>query len=149
LVDTLNERIYGLSFNQATDNMTALDQALTDFMTTTGDARKSSELWNQVLQKSGLDSQQLADLLPNAYKKIGELNTAADKGGTALNGMATGAKGAAGAAGDLATATGPATTETKKYANAADAAAGAARGQRTGDGAEGREDCAGEPRYGD
>jgi TP901 family phage tail tape measure protein len=131
LVDTLNERIYGLSFNQATDNMTALDQALTDFMTTTGDAKKSSELWNQVLQKSGLDSQQLADLLPNAYKKIGELNTAADKGGTALNGMATGAKGAAGAAGDLATATGPATTETKKYANAADAAAGAARGQRT------------------
>jgi hypothetical protein len=111
LVDTLNERIYGLSFNEAKENMAGLDQALTAYMETTGDAKKSSELWNRVLSQSGLDTQQLAELLPGAYKKVGELNTAADKGGTALNGMATGAKGAAGAAGDLATATGPATTE--------------------------------------
>jgi TP901 family phage tail tape measure protein len=130
LVDTLNERIYGLSFNEAKENMAGLDQALTAYMETTGDAKKSSELWNRVLSQSGLDTQQLADLLPGAYKKVGELNTAAMKAGTSGQAMAAGTKAAADGAGQVATATPGATEETKKYTTAAQAAAGAAKGQR-------------------
>lgn len=122
--------IAGTDFNQATDQMAALDTAMTNFMTTTNDAKKASELWNKVAAQSGIPIEDLIALLPNAYKKVGELNTAADQGKTSMNGMAAGTKNAAGAAGQVAGATGPATKETKKYADAADAAADAARGQR-------------------
>lgn len=128
-VDSLNESIFGLSFNKATDNMAALDQALTSYMTTTNDARKSSDLWNQVLTKSGLDTQQLAAILPNAYKEVGSLNTAADQGKTAVGGLAGAAKDAAGKTGDLASAATAGAAAQKTWANEADAAAGAARGE--------------------
>jgi hypothetical protein len=88
VVDSFNESITGLSFNKAKDNMDALNTALVNYMTTTGDAKKSSDLWNQVLSQSGLDTQQLANLLPDAYKKLGELNAAAEQGKGALNGQA-------------------------------------------------------------
>jgi TP901 family phage tail tape measure protein len=91
-VDSLNESIFGLSFNKAKDNMASLNTALVNYMTTTGDAKKSSDLWNQVLSRSGLDTQQLADLLPDAYKKLGELNAAAEKSQTALGGQASAVK---------------------------------------------------------
>jgi len=122
--------IAGTDFDQATQQMAALDQALTNYMTTTNDAKKASELWNQVQLKSGLNAQQLADLLPNAYKKVGELNTAADAASRSGNAMAGSTKAAAGGATDLANAAGPAAAETKKLTNATDAAAAAARGQR-------------------
>jgi hypothetical protein len=78
-VDALNEHLQGSSFNRAKDSMAALDQAVVQFATTTGSASRTSALWNQLLIKSGMDSEQLARLLPNAYQKVGELNRAQDQ----------------------------------------------------------------------
>jgi TP901 family phage tail tape measure protein len=121
-VDTLNESIFGLSFNKAKDNMSALNDALVNYMTTTGDAKKSSDLWNQVLTQSGLDTQQLAGLLPDAYKKLTELNAAAEQGKGAMNGQAGATKGTAAELKGLAKAATVATDENGKYKSVADAA---------------------------
>ncbi len=134
-VDGLNESIYGLSFNKAKDNMAALDQALTSFMTTSGDARKSSELWSQVLEQSGLDAEQLAKLLPNAYKEVGALNTAADQGKGSLNGFSGSAAAATGNIGDLNSALKVGADAQGQYKTEADAVAGAARGEHAALGA--------------
>jgi TP901 family phage tail tape measure protein len=128
-VSALNERIYGMSFDKAKEQTAALDQALVNYMNTTNDARKASALWNQLLAKSGMDTEQFAALLPNAYKKVGELNTAAMQGAGSLNGMAGASKAAGKAAGGSVGPTGDAADATKEYATAADAAAGAARGE--------------------
>jgi TP901 family phage tail tape measure protein len=88
--------INGWSFNEAKDKMAALDTSLTDYMTTTNDARKASEAWNKLLSQSGMDTEQLAALLPGAYKKLGELNTALDKGSLAADGMSGAQQDAAG-----------------------------------------------------
>jgi TP901 family phage tail tape measure protein len=129
VVDSLNEKIYGLSFNQAKDNMQGLDQALVQFMTSTGDARKSSELWNRLLRESGKDTDEFASLLPNAYKKVGELNRAQDAASISGGKMAGSTKAAGGAAAGAVGPTGKAANATREYASAADAAAGAARGE--------------------
>jgi TP901 family phage tail tape measure protein len=121
-VDALNERIHGMSFNQAKESMTGLDGALVNFMNTTKDYNKASALWQQMLLKSGLDTEQLAALLPNAYKQLGVMSAESMKAKDGLNGVAGAAKGVAGP-------TGKATAATKEYASAADAAAGAARGE--------------------
>jgi TP901 family phage tail tape measure protein len=104
------------TFNTATADMKSYDAALTSVMTTSGDARKASELWNHTLEQSGLDTDQLAKILPSAYKKVGELNNAADK-------ATIGTKGLNSALQDGA-------TSHEQYKNAADAAAGAVRGER-------------------
>jgi TP901 family phage tail tape measure protein len=121
-VDALNERIHGMSFNQAKDSMTGLDGALVNFMNTTKDYNKASALWQQMLIKSGLNTEQLAALLPNAYKQLGVMSAESMKAKDGLNGVAGAAKGVAGPTGKAADAT-------KEYADAADAAAGAARGE--------------------
>ncbi len=103
------------TFNTATADLKSYDAALTSVMTTSGSAKDASKLWNDTLQQSGLDTEQLAKLLPDAYAKVGELNKAQMAGADA-----------AGAAG---TATASAADATKKYTTEADAAAGAARGE--------------------
>jgi TP901 family phage tail tape measure protein len=123
LIDSMNESLQGLSLNKAKDNMAALDQALTNYMTTTNDARKSSDLWNQVLTQSGLDTDRLAALLPNAYKEVGALNAAAEKGTGAVDGLGGAAKGAAGKVGDLNDAL--KTNAGTEYKTKADAVTGA------------------------
>jgi chaperonin cofactor prefoldin len=75
------------SINKATENMAAYDAALTQVMTTSGDAKKASDLWNSALQRSGLDTDQLAKVLPDAYKKVGELNTQAMKTGGSVGAL--------------------------------------------------------------
>jgi TP901 family phage tail tape measure protein len=128
---SLGARIAGKDdYQTAVQNFDALDQALTNTMNTTNDARQASELWNKVASEAGIPIDRLIELLPNAYKKVGELNTAAMQGKTALGGMAAGGKAAADAAGDVAGATPDATDATKKYTTAAEAAAGAAHGER-------------------
>jgi TP901 family phage tail tape measure protein len=128
--DTLNDRIFGLSFDKAKANMTSLDAALTSYMTTTNDAVKASDLWSQVLSKSGLDTEALAKLLPNAYAEVGKLNQAQDD--ASRSGAKMGADGriAAGGVAEAGKASASAAAETKKYTTAAQAAAGAAKGQR-------------------
>lgn len=125
-VDSLNESIFGLSFNKAKDNMAGLNTALTNYMGTTNDARKASDLWNRVLTESGLDTEQLAALLPDAWKKLTELNAAADKGKTALNGQAGATKASAAGLKQQAAAATVATDANGKYKSAADAAKAAA-----------------------
>jgi TP901 family phage tail tape measure protein len=122
--------IAGTDFDTAKEQMSTLDSALVNFMNTTNDAKKSSQLWNQVLSQSGLDTQQLAELLPNAYKKVGELNAAADKGKGALGGMASASGAAAGKTGELSSALNSGKQAQKEYKTEAEAAAGAARGER-------------------
>lgn len=86
--DWLSETANGESFNSVTEAMASLDDSLTSTMTTMDDAQKASRLWNDLLIKSGLDTDQLAKLLPNAYKKVGELNTAMDAGTGATSKLA-------------------------------------------------------------
>lgn len=127
----LGARIAGKDdYDTAIQNFTNLDQALTQYMTTTGDARKASDLWNEMLRKSGLDTEQLAKLMPNAYTEVGKLNQAQDDASRA--GAKMGADGRVAADGTKAagTAAAAAAEDTKKYTTAAQAAAGAARGQR-------------------
>jgi TP901 family phage tail tape measure protein len=114
----------------AVQNFQNLDQALTSYMQTSGDAKKSSELFNEVVSKSGLDADQVAKLLPNAWKEVGKLNQAQMDAERSGKGMGAGTKAAAAGASDLAGAAGPAAAETKKLTTATDAAAAAARGQR-------------------
>ncbi|AGL13884.1 phage tail tape measure protein [Actinoplanes sp. N902-109] len=115
-IDSVNESIYGMSFNQAKEDMDGLDQSFTQFIGTQKDAKVAGDLWNQMLSNSSLSTEQLAALLPNAWKALQELQKNAHAG--------------AGAQKDLAGATGGTTEKTKEYATAADAAAAAANGQR-------------------
>jgi TP901 family phage tail tape measure protein len=117
-------------YETAVQNFANLDTALTNYMTTANDAKKASELWNQVLLKSGLNTDELTKLLPNAYKEVGALNQAQMDSAKSGNASASGSKAAADGMSQVAGATGPATAATKKYTTAADAAAGAAKGQR-------------------
>lgn len=127
----LGARIAGKDdYDTALQNFAGLDTALTNTMTQLGDAKKASDLWNQVLTKSGLDTQQLAELLPNAYKEVGALNTAADQGKGAVGGMGDAAKGAAGQLGDMNSALDVGAAAQDKWTDAAADAAGAAKGER-------------------
>jgi TP901 family phage tail tape measure protein len=117
-------------YQTAVQNFTNLDAALTQYMQTSGDARKASDLWNRVQSESGLNAEQLIKLLPNAYKEVGALNQAQMDAAKSGKASADGSKAAADGMSQVAGATGPATDATKKYTTAADAAAGAARGQR-------------------
>jgi hypothetical protein len=117
-------------YQTALQNFANLDTALTQYMQTSGDAAKAQALWNEVVLKSGLDGQQLMDLLPNAYKEVGKLNQAQMDAANSGKGMADGTKAAAGGANQVADAAGPAAVETKKLASASQAAAAAAKGQR-------------------
>jgi TP901 family phage tail tape measure protein len=99
----------GESYDQAKANLAGLDQALTNFMNTTHDAGKAGDLWNQVLLKSGLNTDQLAKLLPGAWSQLQKLQAEAH--------------GAAGATGQLGGAAGSAKGQLAAEAAAADKAA--------------------------
>ena len=128
-VDALNESIFGLSFNQATDNMASLDQALTSSITSINDYNKASQLWQQVLSKSGLDTQALAKLLPNTYQELQKESAASEQSAGSLNKYSGSAAGATGKLGDLNSALQIGKDAQQKYATEADAVAGAARGE--------------------
>jgi TP901 family phage tail tape measure protein len=113
-IDALNESTQGASFNSATDAMGAYDEALTSVMATTNDAQKASQLWNDALSRSGLDTDQLAKLLPNAYKKVGELNTQSMQAADSVGALGGAEQGAAGDTAEM-------TEEMKKQKAEADA----------------------------
>jgi len=100
VVDSMNESMNGTSFNDATDRMKALDESFTAFIATQKDAKKAGELWNEILTKSGLDTQQLAELLPGAWAGLQQLQKTAH--------------GAAGAQGELAAQTGKTSEQMQK-----------------------------------
>lgn len=106
VVDSMNESIQGTSFNDATDRMKALDESFTAFIATQKDAKKAGELWNQILVKSGLDTQQLQALLPQASAAMTELQKTSH--------------GAAGAQGQLAATSGKTTEQLEKEKEAAE-----------------------------
>jgi TP901 family phage tail tape measure protein len=90
-VDSMNESLYGTSFNDATDRMQALDESLTAYIGTQTDATKANELWNRLVKESGLDITQLATVLPGAWAAMGELQktTHASADGQRALGMET------------------------------------------------------------
>lgn len=83
LSDVVSEGIFGESFNGASQKMQSLDESLSQYAKTQNDAKKAGELWNHVLRKSGLDTEQLAKLLPNTWAQLGELQKAAHGGASA------------------------------------------------------------------
>jgi TP901 family phage tail tape measure protein len=107
VVDSMNESLTGTSFNDATARMQALDESFTAFIGTQKDARKAGELWNEILLKSGLDTQQLQTLLPQASAAMTELQKTSH--------------GASGAQGQLAATTGKTTEQLEKEKEAAQA----------------------------
>jgi SLT domain-containing protein len=102
------------SLNIATSNMNAYDDALTQVMTTSGDAAKASQLWRDALERSGLDTEQLAKVLPDAWAEVGKLNQAADSATTTLTGTS-------GAEIALANSTADTTEQQKQQKEASDA----------------------------
>lgn len=107
VVDSMNESLHGTSFNDATERMKALDQSFAAFIGTQKDAKAAGDLWNQMILKSGLETEQLAALLPSAWAGLGELQKTAHAGGTAQ--------------GVLAEQTAKSTEELKKEKEAAEA----------------------------
>lgn len=87
-VDSMNESLYGTSFNDATERMKALDESFTAFIGTQKDAKAAGDLWNQMILKSGLETDQLAKLLPNTWAGLGELQKAAHGGAVAQGELA-------------------------------------------------------------
>jgi TP901 family phage tail tape measure protein len=80
VVDSMNESLTGTSFNDATERMAALDQSFAAFIGTQKDAKAAGDLWNRMLLESGLETEQLAALLPTAWAGLGELQKAAHSG---------------------------------------------------------------------
>jgi TP901 family phage tail tape measure protein len=87
-VDSMNESLRGTSFNDATDRMAALDQSFAAFIATQKDAKAAGDIWNQMLSKSGLETEQLAELLPSAWAGLGELQKAAHSGAAGQEALA-------------------------------------------------------------
>jgi len=100
------------SFNTATANMQAYDAALTQVMETSGNAATASRLWNDALQRSGLDTEQLVKVLPDAWAKVSDMNNAAAKASASISGMS-------GAEQSLRAAAAPTTDELKAQADQA------------------------------
>lgn len=92
-IDSLNEQIYGTSFNDATEKMQALDESFAAFIGTQKDAAKAGEVWNRLINESGLETDQLAALLPNAWKGLQDLQAAAHGVGKGAEEAKNGVKG--------------------------------------------------------
>lgn len=122
--------IAGTDFDSAKANMADLDTSLSTNITSIHDYAKASAIWQQALSKSGLNAQQLAQLLPNTYKELGVLSAESENGGKALNKFSGSAAGSTGKLGDLNSALSVGADAQNKYATEAEAVAGAARGER-------------------
>jgi TP901 family phage tail tape measure protein len=122
--------IAGTDFDTAKAQMADLDTALTNNITSIHDYNKASQLWQQVLLKSGLNTEQLAELLPNTYKELQKQWAASEQASGSLNKYSGSAKAASGKLGDLNSALAVGADAQDKYATEADAVAGAARGER-------------------
>jgi TP901 family phage tail tape measure protein len=120
----------GTDLDTATQQMAGLDESLSQYITTTNDARKASDLWNQVLSKSGLNTEQLAKLLPNTWKELAHLNAQTGIAGQKVSALGTESEETASQTGDLNSALGRGKEAQKEYATVAEAAAAAARGER-------------------
>lgn len=116
VIDSMNESLYGTSFNDATERMKALDESFSAFISTQKDAEAAGKLWNEMISKSGLGMNELAALLPASWKGLQDLQAAA-------HGAADGQK-------ELADGTKGAVKEQEEFKTATDAAAAAANGQR-------------------
>ncbi len=80
-----NRLLFGMDAKSAAQNMQALDASLSSAMTSSNDASKSFELWNKVLDASGLNTDELAKQLPSAYKELGMLSKAAEDNKDKMN----------------------------------------------------------------
>jgi TP901 family phage tail tape measure protein len=130
-LSNLGERLtYGTDSDQAVESMKSLDTALTTNITSIHDYTKASELWQQVLTKSGLNTEQLAALLPNTYKELGVLSAASEKGAAGMQGLANQTKGVTGKLGDTSSALAAGADDQKAYRSETELAAAAARGER-------------------
>jgi hypothetical protein len=129
-LSNLGERLsFGTDVDQSRASMEALDTALTSNITSLHDYTKASELWQQVLSKSGLDTEHLAALLPNTYKELGVLSAASEKGAAGMQGLGNKAAGSTGKLGDLNSALKVGADVENQYKTKADSVAGALRGQ--------------------
>lgn len=125
----LSRMIAGTDMKTATAQMQALDQAMAQQMQTTNNAAQASKLWNDVLLQSGMNTDELAKLLPTAYKEVGSLNTAADKSGGALGGMANAAGKTSSKLGDVNSALAVGSGTQDAYATEAASVTGVLHGQ--------------------
>lgn len=123
-VDNLNESIYGLSFNDAKSRMEGLDQAFAAFIATQKDATRAGEIWRELQLKSGLEVDQLAALLPNAWQGLQKLQASAHSAAGATGQAAT-------ATGQLGAAASGAKEKLTPFTAAQKAVTEAAKGQRT------------------
>jgi TP901 family phage tail tape measure protein len=108
--------IFGDSFQTAKEKYDQLNASLTAFAESTHDSARANQMWQQIVLQSGLDVEQLAKLMPDAYQAVGKLNTESMKSRDSLGGTAVVIK-------DL-------TGKTEEYASAAEASTAALHGQR-------------------
>jgi TP901 family phage tail tape measure protein len=73
----LQEWLFGTSWESATEDMKGFDQALTQTMGGMTSAAEAGKLWNQVLSKSGKDTEELKKLLPGTWGQLELMQKAA------------------------------------------------------------------------
>lgn len=130
-LSNLGERLsFGTDVDQSRASMASLDTALSTNITSIHDYTKASALWQEVLTKSGLDTQSLAALLPQTYKELGVLSAASEKGGGALAQLGNQAKGVTGKLGDTSSALASGADDQKAYRSETELAAAAAKGEK-------------------
>lgn len=130
-LSNLGERLtWGTDVDASRESMAALDTALNTNITSIHDYTKASALWQEVLTKSGLGTEQLAALLPNTYKELGVLSAASEKGAGAMQGLANQSKGVTGKLGDTSSALAAGADDQKAYRSETQLAADAAKGER-------------------
>lgn len=73
----LSEGFFGFSFNKSTEDIKALDQALTELVRT-GDLRTADAAFTRILQQSGMSLEDLSRLLPNYTEAMREAEQQTD-----------------------------------------------------------------------
>lgn len=98
LMETFQEWATGTSIGDAKDKMAALSEAFAKFAATQDDATKAGEIWNQIQQRTGLSTEQLAKVMPEAWKAMQDLQAKAHGVAGATGEAADGIEGVGGAA---------------------------------------------------
>lgn len=88
LAGDLAEALGSDTFSGSAENFAALDTAIASYAQKTNDAAGATELWQQVLSASGLDTAQLQKLLPGASAELTRLQSEAHAAGSGMQGLA-------------------------------------------------------------
>ncbi|MGA3524172.1 hypothetical protein [Melissospora conviva] len=83
----LNEVLNGGSWTGATERMEALDAAVAKYASTTNDHKGTIQIWNELLSKSGMNADELLQLMPQTSAELTRLGDAAHTGAGSVSAL--------------------------------------------------------------